>query len=241
MRRKNILIALIGVGVMAGATATDASNVRYYNGRIICRSVNCLYEVTGTQGGGAATTGTCGASDVREAFLFCRNPANNSVKGSRHGQAFSQIVTFETGLSQGVNSTTKQRGRSRYDAVANAEGLAESPEECDASDACNALRTFCTNPEWVPVSVVPISFCAVQNVWECASADPSDCPCDPTGVEGGPLCQDHDLNTPGIQPMMAQDKVLFCQMPDPETFRFGDERTADCRDATPAECPSLFQ
>lgn len=249
MCRRAMLIAMVGISIFAiWLVEAFASNVRWLGGTLTCKGVRCNYEVSGTPGGTKLTTGTCQPDDIREAFLFCLNPANKSVGGSRQGEAFTQIVQFDLGL--GIGATTKTRGRSRYNLISNAEGTADADTdgdgiitdaECDLSEACAVLRQFCVNPNWVPQDVVPITFCAAMQVWECASADVTECPCDPTLLAGEPgACKDHDNNAlNGITPMMAGDKILFCTLPDPSTYRFGEERVYDCRDAIPGECPSL--
>lgn len=236
MRMKWFLVAIAACALTSMfGTAAFASNVKYYNGRMYCKGLGCDYLVTGTQGGGALTTGTCQAGDVTEVLLFCFNPANNAIKGSRQGAAFAQQLAFSTGLSLGTEQSGKNRGRSKYNAISNADGIASTPEECDNSEACTALRQFCTNPLWIPVDVVPVTGCAVMNVWECAPEGP--CPCEP-GPNG--TCQDHDKQTPEIDPMMGADKVLYCTLPNPSTYRFGQARDYVCQDATPAQCPSFL-
>ena len=247
MCRRIMLIGIVGVGLFAIWVAEAlGSNVRWSGGQLTCKGVRCDYQASGTPGGEKLTTGTCEPGDIKEAFLFCFNPADNSINGSRQGQAFRQVVQFELGL--GVGATTKTKGRSRFNIISNAEGTADADTngdgvitdaECDLSPACTELREFCKNPNWVPQDVVPITFCAAMQVWECTSADAADCPCDPTGLEG-PACHDHDSDaTNGITPMMDKDKVLFCNLPNPNTYRFGEARVYNCRDAAPEECPSF--
>ncbi len=248
MGRKAWLVGLIAIGLSTiWAAEAVAGNVRYSSGRLICKGVRCEYEVTGTSGGSHLTTGTCEPFEVQESFLFCFNPANNAINGSRNGQAFSTQFPFISGLDQGANATGKRKGRSAFNVVSNAAGISGvdtdgdgkiSETECEADPTCHDLRQFCTNANWIPQDIVPITFCAALQVWECLSSLPGDCPCNPALTAGPGVCKDHDSNEAnGITPMMDEDKLLYCEMPPPiDTYSFGEARVYSCRDAVVGEC-----
>lgn len=223
MGKRVMLIGLVWIAVVSmWVSAAFGSNTRWHTGTASTKGVRCEYEVSGT--GSTPTMGTCEVDNVQEAFLFCLNPNNGSVNGSRHGEAFRQIVQFGTG--EGVGAGTK-RGRSKYNAISNAEGTGLTPEECDASPECTELRQFCQNPNWLPRDVVPITMTIFEAVWECTSAD--NCPCDPAGLDG-PVCGDHNPKTPELDPALA-GKNLVCELPEPATFNFGEVRFYNCVDA----------
>jgi hypothetical protein len=223
MYRRVVLIGLLGIGVVtmwaAAASAHSAGYRLKADGTLFhASSVDCHFEAVGT--GSTPTTGTCEVIEGTSAILFCLNPANHQVNGKSTGQFFE----FKEAVGAGVGT---KKGKTRYDVVAEAIGLASSDAECNQDPNCLALREFCINSNWVPFDVVPIDMTAEVKVFACLAPplNPETPCCDPTMVDGG--CIDHDASSPSIIDPEATLRYS-CLLPNPNGFELGDFVRYNC-------------
>jgi hypothetical protein len=228
--RRVTLIGLLGLSLIAMWAVEASAHLAGYtllpNGtRIHTSSVRCQFQAQ-TPGQSTGSTGLCEVFTTH-AILFCINPSNNEVNP---GESADLDIAFEN--FSAVASGMKQGGKSTWVVTAEAAGVASSDAECDASPACQELRQFCINPNWVPVKVIPVTMDVKISTFACTST--TACPCHPQGLDGLPLCLDHNP-TPlpdGQNPVDPEAPPLTysCELPvDPDDFNFGDILQYNCQ------------
>jgi hypothetical protein len=228
-----------GVWVSKGVQCKGEATVKNIYQNMV--SISCSAEVTANPNNPEGDNG----------ILICQNPGGNISIGN----AFVHPGFFKTALF--VPHTSDKKGKTTFSAILESGVLAPQSTYCkdgdiycncdnDPTGVCQALREQCPNPNWVPIDFTPIWITGTVRTDFCDNKEDHSCPCDPsitdagfpyacasaTGVNNDPWTFVWGSAT--YPPWWDEDPIPWaiemseCELPNPETLRFGEQREYDC-------------
>jgi hypothetical protein len=234
---------------LVALTATNADAGFWLNGRYYAKGVQCDGEATVKNIDKNMVSIACSvdppAGGEFEIILVCQNPGGNISTG----RAFVDNLAFEVGLGT-AQLPADRKGKVTFSTVVNGDGITppQHPNcptgdaycNCDFDDACRTLRGFCPNDNWLPIDATPINMQATVATYYCNNVTGKSCPCDPnvtnpsdpfvcataTGIAKSPWSFDWSVTNNQLVP--AALEVSECTLPNPDTWRFGENRQYDC-------------
>jgi hypothetical protein len=252
MLRKIMVLGLVAVSMIVLA-AFDAHGY-WINGHYVAKGVECKGESVVQNIDKNWVSLACWVESATDVIVVCQNPGGNISKG----EAFISDISFNEGLSTATISPDK-KGKVTFDTVASAAGinppqnsncaLGDAYCNCSYDAACSKLRAYCPNDNWLPIDVTPVKMVATVAEYFCdndynANGDHIHmCACDPSKTDPndsfacatatGNGRYPWSYNWSGY-PVPAAFETSYCELPDPDTWQYGESRQYNC--CTPLPC-----